>query len=295
MSGKKKKKLAPVIGILNMKGGVGKTTISAHLFGFLFERFRAGTLLIDLDPQFNLTQTLFTRAQYDSLKSIGKTVYAAMEPQPAPSLFEIKTTSSPPPSSAQIGEPRWYFNSTPRQWFTIIPGDFNLVKYSLMDDNQKLNAVKKRFLKFVENCREKYKIVCIDCNPSSSFLTLCALHACTHLLVPVRPDRYSVLGLELLADFVEGIPTINPKPKLAVLLNGVPRRNYDRTVENELRAHETFGPLTLASSMYQSKILAAHSQYTGLATDRAVPYKNKLKQELNSIVEELNDRWKLGL
>lgn len=60
-----KKKLGPVVAVLNMKGGVGKTTISANVFRRLYYKYRVGTLLIDLDPQYNLTQALFTRPNYD--------------------------------------------------------------------------------------------------------------------------------------------------------------------------------------------------------------------------------------
>lgn len=64
-----KKPFVPVVAVLNMKGGVGKTTLSANIFRVLFERRQAGTLLLDLDPQFNLTQALFTRSAYDKLKA----------------------------------------------------------------------------------------------------------------------------------------------------------------------------------------------------------------------------------
>ncbi len=162
-----------------------------------------------------------------------------------------------------------------------------------MDDNRKLTAVRQRFLNFVKQARRQFKIICIDCNPSSSFLTLCALHACTHVLVPVRPDKYSVLGLELLSDFVDGIISISPKPEIIVVLNGVPRTGYRRAVENELRSHPVFGSQTLASRIYQSNILAANPDYTGFATDKPVPYRYLLKAELSIVVNELAERIKL--
>jgi chromosome partitioning protein len=293
---KSKKKLAPVIAVINMKGGVGKTTISAHVFRMMFKNLRASTLVLDLDPQFNLTQALFKRKHYENIKEAGGTILAAMEPPPAAGMFEVRTSSSPPPRASEIGQVLWYFAQTdtlPREDLMVVPGDFRLVKYSLMDDNRKLTAVQKRFLRFIRQGREDFKIVCIDCNPSSSFLTLCALKACTHILVPVRPDRYSVLGLELLTDFVDSIPTISPKPKLLIVLNGVPRRNYRRGVENELRSHPVFGALTLASCIYQSNILVASPDYTGFATDKPVPYRKLLSNEISHVVSELTQH--LGL
>jgi chromosome partitioning protein len=73
-----KKKLVPVVAVLNMKGGVGKTTISAHVFRLMYKKLQAGTLILDLDPQFNLSQALFTRKRYEKLKEEGKTIFSAM-------------------------------------------------------------------------------------------------------------------------------------------------------------------------------------------------------------------------
>jgi hypothetical protein len=50
-------KLAPVVAILNMKGGVGKTTISAHVMRVLYRTLRKKTLLIDFDPQFDFADS----------------------------------------------------------------------------------------------------------------------------------------------------------------------------------------------------------------------------------------------
>lgn len=287
----KKPKKAPVVAVLNLKGGVGKTTISAHLFRVFFQQFRAGTLLIDLDPQFNLTQALFKRDEYDDLKANGITMASVMEASPPGGLFDIKTTNTPVPDPEELAVQLWHFPRTdPVQALRILPGDFALSKYSLMSDNNKLDFVRKRFRNFIGQAREKYKVVCIDCNPSSSFLTLCALQVCTHVLVPVRPDRYSILGLELLAEFVEGIPYISPKPKFIVLLNGVPRTGYDTSIEDELRAHEEFGALTLASKINHSRILTAHPDYTGFATDKKVPYRMTLRLQLGAVAKELKDR-----
>jgi chromosome partitioning protein len=150
------KHFVPVVAVLNMKGGVGKTTISAHVFRVLFQRRRAGTLLIDLDPQFNLTQTLFTRERYDAIKKDNRTILTVMEPPPEVGLFEVRTSTLPPPS---IRDVTWRFYkfraSKPPKYLAIVPGDFKLVKYSLMDDNRKLKSVKDRFDKFVQSALRK--------------------------------------------------------------------------------------------------------------------------------------------
>jgi chromosome partitioning protein len=172
----------------------------------------------------------------------------------------------------------------------MIPGDFQLVKYSLMDDNVKLKGVKSRFMKFIEQAKATYEVVFLDCNPSSSFLTLCALHSATHVLVPVRPDRFSMLGLEILSEFIDMLPTLSPKPQLLILLNGVGRGGNDKiatSVEAELRAHPKFGPRTFASFVPQSGALRAKTDYTGFAIERRGRWQKQIRAEMAVVAKEL--------
>ena len=103
------------------------------------------------------------------------------------------STLGPPPTLDKVSVRLRYFSNTdPEINLLLVPGDFDLVKYSMIGDVKVLEPVKTRFLKFIEKAREERDLVCIDCNPSSSFMTICALQAATHVLVPVRPDRYSI-------------------------------------------------------------------------------------------------------
>ena len=138
----------------------------------------------------------------------------------------------------------------------------------MIGDINVLEPIKKRFSQFIENCRLERDLICIDCNPSSSFMTTCALQVATHVLVPVRPDRYSMLGLRMLNRFITELPSLQQKPALVVLLNGVKTSGYDPTVENALRSDPDFGPATLANSLHISRVLEASPGYTGFATDK---------------------------
>jgi chromosome partitioning protein len=281
-----------VVSVLNMKGGVGKTTITAHVMREFYRRRKKNVLVIDLDPQFNLTQCVMGRAEYDKLKGNNKTIFQAMEPPSNVGLFDVKTTVHAPPKPADISHNLKHITGTSIK-FDLLCGDFRLVKYSLIDDHNKLELVKTRFLTFISMARQIYDLVVIDCNPSSSFITLCALHACQSLLVPVRPDRYSILGLELLNDFVAQVPTIHPKPSFTVLLNGVKRSAAVSPVEVDLRKHSVFGPNVLVSKLYQSGLLAATSNYAGFATDKRVAHRKKIAADIAKVVDELATVWGL--
>lgn len=281
-----------VISVLNMKGGVGKTTVAAHVTRELYRQLTKKTLLIDLDPQFNLTQCVMKRSEYDRIKKAHLTVFAAMEPPSNVGLFDVATTNHAPPKPEALALALKVLRND-KAYLKLISGDFDLVKYSLISDQGKLQSVQQRFLRFVASARSEYDLVFIDCNPSSSFITLCALHACNRLLVPVRPDRYSILGLELLANYLERIPTIHPKPEITIILNGIPRQNYNPAIENELRAHKTFGRSVLAQTLHYSKLLHATSEYTGFATDKPFPHRSRLYKEISDIVNELKTLWSL--
>ncbi|EKN3579920.1 ParA family protein [Yersinia enterocolitica] len=283
---------APVVSVLNMKGGVGKTTISAHVFRLLYHRLKKATLLVDFDPQFNLTQTVISQARYDEIKKDNKTILSVMEPPQTQSIFSVNTENKTPPKQADIAYQLRHIVGTPVD-LSIIPGDFDLVKYSLLENTKTLSPAKERFLKFIEESRKEKDLICIDCNPSSSFMTNCAVLASTHILVPIKPDRYSLRGLEMLDAFLDKFPAMTVKPKLIILLNGISNSNYDSTVEDTLRAHAKFGPLTMVNTLGISKLLEANPSYTGFATDKKVANKVKLTKRISFIVDELGQH--LGL
>ena len=289
------KKAAPVVAVLNMKGGVGKTTLSSHVMRVLYLKLMKKVALIDFDPQFNLTQTVVPQAQYEKFKQAGKTILSVMEQAPQTSLFSVTgTNGTPPPSLSDVSEVMKRTTNGEAE-LRLVPGDFGMVKYSLIDDASSLAPVRGRFKTFVDNCRQEMDLVCIDCNPSSSFMTVCALEVATHVLVPVRPDRFSVLGLELLDQFIKGLPMLTSKPKLIVVLNGIPKSNYDPTVENILRSHPEFGSKTLSNPLHTSSILAASPSYTGFATDKkgANRYKYIMSANIEALATELGKE--LGL
>lgn len=284
-------KLAPVVSVLNMKGGVGKTTISAHVFRHLYLRLRKSTLLVDFDPQFNLTQTVISQVAYEKLKNARRTIQAVMEPAPSHSIFSVKTDLGDPPLERDVTVGLKHLVQTPEINLSLVPGDFGLVKYSLITDQTVLNPIRERFLKFIQETRKTRDLICIDCNPSSSFMTLCSLMVSTHVLVPVRPDRYSILGLEMLDQFISELPVLVNKPKLVVLLNGVPTRNYLPAVENDLRSHPRFGPVTLSTVLNVSKLLEASPGYTGFATDKKQQW--RITPRISAVVDELAEHFGL--
>lgn len=290
------KKYVPVVAVLNMKGGVGKTTMSANLFRRLYWEKEKNCLLLDLDPQFNLTQTLFKKPTYEAIRKSGSTIAKVFGYETKAGLTEISDKHKEVPNPGDLARQLKSFEYEDEIYrLQIVPGDFSLVRYSLMDEAKVLKASKERFSKFVERCKEQNDLVVLDCNPSSSFLTTCAIEACTHILVPVRLDRYSVIGLEMLWEFVHEILPLNPKPEFVVLINGSRPKPTKAMIETEaeLRGHSIFGSKTLGYTIRDTGQLNARSDYTGFAADRPTSVRSRIQEQLNLVANELAP--KIGL
>lgn len=281
-----------VVSVLNMKGGVGKTTVSAHLMHQFYWYKDLKVLLVDLDPQFNLTQTLVRPDVYDAAKQQNKTVFTAMEPPPKANLLDVKVTNDPPPTAWELA-PRLKSWSDDN-FIDLVYGDFDLVKYSLISDKSKLDKVQTRFLRFISQAKDDYDLIVIDCNPSSSFITQCALHACDHVLVPVRSETYSLLGLKLLKRYIDDIPTIHPKPDMAILINTSNIAGITDVTRQQLTGDPDISPLVLTQPFPYSLVLAARPNQFGFFLDQKYrPNKHVIAGRLNLIVDELSGKWDL--
>jgi len=280
-------KITPVLSVLNMKGGVGKTTISAHVMRVLYHRFQKRVLLVDLDPQFNLTQAVLTQEVYDQILEEKKTVMAAFEPQPSNDFFKVKATKDPPPSATDIAKRLRPVGQGKVAKLDLIPGSFDLMKYTMIDDSSQLKIASDYFKWFISNAKNEYDAIVLDCNPSSSFLTKCALENSSHVVSPVRPDKFSILGVGMLDKLFDHLGL---SPNHITLINGVKRYDAMTQVELELRAHAKFGPTVLTQRLPISKLLEAASDYTGFATEKKGPYSSVIRSEIGKIAQEIADR-----
>jgi chromosome partitioning protein len=155
----KKKAEAPVVSVLNMKGGVGKTTISAHVLRELYLAHQKNILVIDFDPQFNLSQTVLTEIQYEKAKSENKTVLSVLEEPPGYSIYKTAASAtSPPAPGSLITSLKVASNKAGAKVakLDLLAGDFSLVKYSLVDDKALISEARRRFKLFLAHARQEY-------------------------------------------------------------------------------------------------------------------------------------------
>lgn len=186
------------VALTNMKGGVGKSTLTANLGWFCAARKRQRVLLVDLDPQFNLSQYVLGNAAYEQHVATGKGTVL--------DLFESVT---PAGVSGRSKKPLAIEDviTTARRWpggnrLDLLPSRLEL-SWTLKNPTGK----ERLLANFLDDVRDSYDLVLLDCPPTESILTTAAYLASDSVLIPVRPEFLSTIGLPLvlrsLQDFVE--------------------------------------------------------------------------------------------
>jgi chromosome partitioning protein len=181
--------MATVVSMINMKGGVGKTTIAMHL-AHAADTMNLRTLAVDLDPQSNLSQALMgPQAYVKYIEAKKPTVvqifddYVPTDPgSGSPKLLDI--------DDVVIKKAGYWSNTT----LDLIPSRLELSR-TLKNPTGK----ERRLAKALAQVSKKYDLVIIDCAPTESILTDAAYFASRYVIVPIKPEFMATIGLPLLA------------------------------------------------------------------------------------------------
>lgn len=211
-----------VVAMLNIKGGVGKTVLAANLFAAAHLADKRSVSFIDLDPQHNLTQYFLSPGERNRIRDRNHTIYNILNPRgDASAKREDFAAIAVPLNRARGKQPN----------FEIIAGDERLFEFTLdtRSDRDKAEAF-TRFRALVQALRARSDVVVIDANPCATFLTRLAITCADHIVAPVRPEKYSLTGLNMLENVVREVRGRPLRPnEFSVLLNGV----NDRTRSGE--------------------------------------------------------------
>lgn len=187
--------MGKVISIANQKGGVGKTTSAINLAASL-AAIEHSTLIIDIDPQSNTTSGLGIES-----KTVENSIYEVM-------VDGVKMSET--------------ICKTELEYLDLVPSHINLVgaEIEMVDRNQRERILAKA----IEEVRDNYDFIIIDCPPSLGLLTINSLTSSDSVLIPVQCEYFALEGLGQLLNTIK-IVRQHMNPELEI--EGVLLTMYD--------------------------------------------------------------------
>jgi len=198
--------MATVVSLINMKGGVGKTTLASQL-AHAAGKDGLRVLAVDLDPQSNLSQSL-----------MGPSRYVEHLSENLPTVVQILDDYVPAGGSG--GAPRpidlddiivknaGYWSSSS---LDLIPSRLELSR-TLKNPTGK----ERRLAKGLSRISDRYDLIIIDCAPTESILTDAAYFASRYVIVPVKPEFMATIGLPLLARSIREFQVENDDHEISI-------------------------------------------------------------------------------
>ena len=197
--------MATVVSFINMKGGVGKTTLAMQIA--LTAPFRGlRVLAIDLDPQSNLSQSLMGADRYgEHLRENKPTITHVFDG------FIPPSKSRPGPRRIDVDLVLKQSGARGPFYPDLIPSRLELARNLKHGKN-----IERTLAEALSKIEDQYDLIVLDCPPTDSTLTDAAYAASRFVLVPVKPEFLGAIGLPLLASSMEEFKLRNPDHELGI-------------------------------------------------------------------------------
>ena len=181
--------MATVVSLINMKGGVGKTTLAMQL-AHAADTADMKVLAIDLDPQSNLSQALMGPKDYVAHLQANNPTVVQIFDEYIPAGGNSKSPRKIDMDKLVLKKAGYWASTT----LDLIPSRLELSR-TLKNPTGK----ERRLAKAVAQVADQYDLILIDCAPTESILTDAAYFASRFLIVPIKPEFMATIGLPLLA------------------------------------------------------------------------------------------------
>ncbi|BAY47648.1 cobyrinic acid a,c-diamide synthase [Scytonema sp. HK-05] len=191
-----------VIATANMKGGVGKTTLTVNMATCLTKNYGKRVLVLDLDSQISATLSLMSPVDFAKLRKQRRTLRYLIDDIINPSS-RAKLTIRDIIQTQVCNLPG----------LDLLPGDIDLYDEFVVSEmlhQQAVNLGENEFEtiwnrfervllgKILEPIREEYDFIILDCAPGYNLLTRSALATSNFYILPAKPEPLSVVGIQLL-------------------------------------------------------------------------------------------------
>lgn len=188
--------MATVISFINLKGGVGKTTLTVNIGATLAKLHEKRVLLVDLDPQTNATVSVITQEQWRERSLSKQTIYNMFNDYVNGSEdFNIR--------DAIISGVSEIHN------LDLLPSSLELIE--IQDEIPKLRNQYVNSVDVLGNClsavKDEYDYILIDCPPNLGTITLNGITISDFYIVPTIPDILSGLGIAMILNRIEKFQT----------------------------------------------------------------------------------------
>lgn len=279
-----------VISFINMKGGVGKTTLAVNVaYGLAFWHGKK-VLIVDSDPQFNATQSLVDDDAYlkhinDENKGTLYDIFAPRRPGPVRSVTGTAKNINRQDMSLNACIFRVVHNTLSGGRLDLIPSDLALIELEFSQ-----RGTERRLKAFIETKAQGYDYVIIDCPPTISLFSQAAILASGKYLVPIKPDPLSVIGLPLLERWLDSFTSDNGitvgRVGLVFTMVRGPIPTLMRSVMNEIRAQR-------AGDVFQTDLSEATAIPAAAEAHKPVflmPRSSKTTAQIKKITQEFLGR-----
>ena len=180
---------ATVISVVNMKGGVGKTTVAVNLAAYLARDHGKKILLVDLDPQSNASLSLMPEKAWSAWADTNGTMA---------DVFGVGAKRKPDTDHARLEHCIVHDVVPEIPGLDLLPSHLRL---TFLDLDLAARPGRERILtRKLTKVLDAYDLILCDCPPNLQTATQNALYASDYYLVPMQPDFLSSVGLSLLLD-----------------------------------------------------------------------------------------------